>query len=681
MFDALEHWLASVQLPRIISNPSIVVSRSKMRLPIMQVSVDTKKLASFAIIAFVMGGALGGLLFNYGGVYVPTSDLSNMFGFMNQFQSYDELKDYLAESASSDMYWGGPWFSLGVDDMMMFEDSAVPRGDTITSNWESIGSGSDGEISIIPSSGTESYNVDFSGTNIQVEGVDEADVVKTDGTYIYYAKGSEIIIVKAYPASDVRIVSRTNMSRPVQDIYISGDRLIVFTAQSPNWYFYEEEGIADDGYRVILTILDISDRASPEEIREINMDGTYFNSRLIGDHLYFIIRNPAYIYDDIVELPTIREGEEWSTIDADCIWYPNNTRGWMAYHTIASLDVQDSEAKLTTETFLLDEGSTIYVSPTNMYLISEGWYRESRITKIGIENGEIKFRANGTVPGYVLNQFSMDEHDGYFRIATTGSVDNRRGGNNVFVMDTELNIVGRLEGLAEGEQIYSSRFMGDRVYLVTFKITDPLFTIDLSDPENPTVLGALKIPGFSTYLHPYDENILIGIGKETIEDKSGTIAWQQGVKISLFDVSDVSDPKELAKLVIGDRGSDSNALYDHHAFLFSRARNLLVLPILEAQIDETDFADGKAPDDWYGEYVYQGAYVFDISEEGIELRGKVTHIDDPSEFLKSGYWFDSEYQVERSLYIEDNLYTLSDGMLKVSSLSTLEELAAIDFGE
>jgi len=321
------------------------------------------------------------------------------------------------------------------------------------------------------------------------------------------------------------------------------------------------------------------------------------------------------------------------------------------------------------------------VSPTNLYLTSEGWWRETRITKIGIEDGEIKFKANGTVPGYVLNQFSMDEHDGYFRIATTSTNEGRMEGNNVFVMDSELNLVGSVEGLAEGEQIYSSRFMGDRCYLVTFKITDPLFTIDLSDPENPEVLGALKIPGFSTYLHPYDENIIIGIGKETIEDKWGEIAWQQGVKISLFDVSDVTDPKELAKLEIGDRGTESNALYDHHAFLFSRARNLLVLPILEAQIDESDFADGKAPDDWYGEYVYQGAYIFDISEEGIELRGKVTHIEDQDEFLKSGYWFESDYQVERSLYIEDNLYTLSNGMLKVNSLNSLEELAAIKLGE
>ena len=641
-----------------------------MRLPIMQVSVDTKKLASFALVAFLMGGALGGLLFNYGGVYVPTSDLSNIFGYMNQFQSYDELKEYLTVRNSYDEYWGFPMLGRGFSDVMIMEEAGTLSGGNSEIDFEVTGIAPDAD-----------GGLDYSGTNVQVEGVDEADVVKTDGTYIYYAKGSEIIIVQAYPASDVKIVSRTNMSRSIQDIYISGDRLIVFTAQTPNYYYYYEvDGMAQDEYRSILTILDISDRGNPEEVREINMDGTYFNSRLIGDHLYFIIRNPAYIYDDIVELPTIREGETWTTIDADCIWYPNNTRGWMAYHTIASMDVQDDEAKLTTETFLLDEGSTIYVSPTNMYLISEGWWRETRITKIGIEDGEIKFRANGTVPGYVLNQFSMDEHDGYFRIATTGTNEGRREGNNVYVMDPELNIVGSVEGLAEGEQIYSSRFIGDRCYLVTFKITDPLFTIDLSDPENPEVLGALKIPGFSTYLHPYDENILIGIGKETIEDKWGEIAWQQGVKISLFDVSDVSDPKELAKLEIGDRGTESNALYDHHAFLFSKARNLLVLPILEAQIDETDFADGKAPDDWYGEYVYQGAYVFDISEEGIELRGKVTHIQDPTEFLKSGYWFESDYQVERSLYIEDNLYTLSDGMLKVNSLDSLEELAAIDLG-
>lgn len=638
-----------------------------MRLPILQVTVDTRKLASFALIAFMLGGALGGVLFNFGGVYVPTTDLSNVFGYMKQFQSYDELKTFLSERNSDHYYgWNMPFLRRGMGDVMF---SAAPEASMAVDEAVAVSA---------PAAGGSN---DFSGTNIQVEGVDEADIVKTDGEYIYFAKGTEVVLVKAYPVEEAKVISRINMTNTVQDIYISENRLIIFTAKTPTYYFYEYDDSVDNQYRSILTIYDITDRENPEEIREFNMDGTYFNSRLIDNYLYFIIRNPAYLNNDEVPLPVIREGKTWSSIDADCIWYPNNTRGWMAYHTIASVDVQSDDAKLTTETFLLDEGSTIYVSPTNLYMTSEGWWRETRITKIGIQDGEIKFKANGTVPGYVLNQYSMDEKDGYFRIATTGSNDGRRDGNNLYVMNEDLQTVGSVEGLAKGEQIYSTRFMGDRCYMVTFKITDPLFTIDLSDPENPTVLGALKIPGFSTYLHPYDENILIGIGKETVEDKSGDFAWQRGVKISLFDVSDITDPKELAKLEVGDRGTESVALYDPHAFLFSRSRNMLVLPILEAQIDESDFADGKAPDDWYGEYVNQGAYVFDVSENGIELRGSITHIDDPEVYLMSGYWFDSDLQVQRSLYIEDNLYTLSNGMIKVNNIQSLAELAVINLGE
>ena len=649
-----------------------------MRLPILQVSLDTRKLASFAFVAFLLGGALGGVLFNFGGVYVPTSDLSNMFGYMNQFKNYDELKTYLNERDSGDRYWGPGisvrGFGFG-SDIMVLESSGMADVSSIAAEAVAAAGTASSAFGLIADGG------DYSGTNIQVEGVDEADIVKTDGQFIYFAKGIEVMIVRAYPVSEAKIISRINMTNSVQDIYIGGDRLIIFTAQTPNYYLYEYDSIVQDDYRSILTIYDISDRSAPEEVREINMDGTYFNSRLIDNYLYFIIRNSAYITDDEVPLPMIREGDTWSSIEADCIWYPNNTRGWMAYHTIASIDVQVDDSKLTTETFLLDEGSTIYVSPTNMYLTSEGWWRETKITKIGIEEGEIKFKANGTVPGYVLNQYSMDEKDGYFRIATSGNNGDRRSGNNLFVLNEELETVGSVEGLAKGEQIYSTRFIEDRCYMVTFKITDPLFTIDLSDPENPEVLGALKIPGFSTYLHPYDENILIGIGKETVESKSGDFAWQRGVKISLFDVSDITDPKELAKLEVGDRGTESNALYDPHAFLFSRARNLLVLPILEAQIDETDFADGEAPPDWYGEYVNQGAYVFDISENGIEHRGTVSHIENPEEFLMSGYWFESDLQVQRSLYIEDNLYTLSNGMIKVNNIQSLEELAVIDLGE
>ena len=250
---------------------------------------------------------------------------------------------------------------------------------------------------------------------------------------------------------------------------------------------------------------------------------------------------------------------------------------------------------------------------------------KTTIQRIKITKKSITFEASGEVPGYVLNQFSMDEYNGYFRIATTVNNNNWRtfaeettSKNNVYVLDMNLDVAGKLEDLALGEQIYSARFMGDRCYVVTFRNIDPLFVIDLSDPTAPTVLGQLKVTGYSGYLHPYDENHIIGIGKETVYDAKQDFAWYQGVKMCLFDVSDVSNPVEVAKYEIGDRGTDSPILYDHKSLLFDREKNLLVLPVLLAEIDENDYA-GEVPDYAYGEYVWQGAYVFEISLDEICL--------------------------------------------------------------
>jgi uncharacterized secreted protein with C-terminal beta-propeller domain len=240
----------------------------------------------------------------------------------------------------------------------------------------------------------------------------------------------------------------------------------------------------------------------------------------------------------------------------------------------------------------------------------------------------------------------------------------------------DLNVVGELEDLAPGEEIYSARFMGDRFYLVTFRKIDPLFVIDLTEPTNPKILGQLKVTGYSDYLHPYDENHLIGIGKETEAAEEGDFAWYQGVKISLFDVSDVSNPVEVAKFEIGDRGTESPVLHDHKALLFDKSRNLLVIPVLVAEIDPNDY--DEVPDSAYGEFVWQGAYVFNISTDGLELRDKITHLDDNDDLLKSGYWFYSDYAVERSLYIDDVLYTISDMKIKMNNLETLAEINELE---
>jgi uncharacterized secreted protein with C-terminal beta-propeller domain len=229
--------------------------------------------------------------------------------------------------------------------------------------------------------------------------------------------------------------------------------------------------------------------------------------------------------------------------------------------------------------------------------------------------------------------------------------------------------------------------MGSRCYLVTFKKIDPLFVIDLTNPGEPKVLGELKITGYSDYLHPYDENHVIGIGKEAVAAEEGDFAWYQGVKVSLFDVSDVANPKEIAKYEIGDRGTDSPVLYDHKAFLFDRSKNLLVLPVSVAEIDASQYPSG-VPSWAYGESVWQGAYVFDISlERGLELKGRITHCSNKmlSAGSSSAPWssyFDAEtfYQcsIERSLYIGNVLYTISDQQIGMNDLETLAEIGEID---
>ncbi len=326
----------------------------------------------------------------------------------------------------------------------------------------------------------------------------------------------------------------------------------------------------------------------------------------------------------------------------------------------------------------------------NAYAEIQKETQKTVIQKIGISNGNIEYKGKGEVSGRLLNQFSMDENGGYLRVATTveGTWDWRSSEqsspsvNNVYVLDSSMTVVGSLEDLAPGESIYSARFMGDRAYLVTFKRVDPLFVIDLSDPSNPSLLGKLKIPGYSDYLHPYDENHLIGIGKDVDEsidadkvheDDAVYYTAIKGVKLSLFDVTDVSNPQEIAKYVIGDRGTESLATSDHKAFLFDKEKNLLVIPIQLAE-----FKPNQTPESGsYGEYTFQGAYVFSLTpEDGFGYRGRITHADQDT-VDKSGYYWYSPYTIQRSLYIGENLYTVSSGMVKANALTDLSELKAI----
>jgi len=573
---------------------------------------------------------------------------------LRRFLSYEELENFVKSHSSFQGWYDGSYLPLA----------------TTSSNV--IGTGF--RVKLV--AGEISISTDYSTTNIQVDGVDEADMVKTDGRYLYILSSEKVIILLAYPPEEARVLATIELSGSPIEIFVNDNRLVVFERcgyTAPSW----EYGVGYGYYsqETAVKIYDISNRESPVLINEIRLSGAYFSSRMIGNYVYVVVNMSVGFENDVIVLPQITSRGNMRTIPPTDIYYFDNIGGSYVFAIVAAIDIQSAE-ELGENVFLTTYAHNMYVSTNNIYITytngwywySEGWDEKTIIHKISIENGKIEYKSRAEVPGYVLNQFSMDEYQGYFRIATTtGEVWGGSARNHVYVLDDNLNIVGRLEGLAPGEKIYSARFMGSRAYLVTFKKIDPLFVIDLADPTNPRTLGELKIPGYSDYLHPYDETHVIGVGKDTYD--MGSFAWYQGIKIALFDVSDPANPIEVSKYVIGDRGTDSYVLSDHKAFLFSRSKNLLVIPISLAEIDRESYS-GEVPPDAYGETVWQGAYVFSVSvENGLVLRGRITHEENAC--------LDPSYYVKRSLYINDVLYTISDGLVKMNDLKSLDEIGKV----
>ncbi|MDK2928404.1 MAG: inhibitor of cysteine peptidase [Bacillota bacterium] len=575
---------------------------------------------------------------------------------------------------------------------------------------------------------------DFSTTNVQVQGVDEADTVKTDGTHIYQVSGGRVVISRAYPADKMAVTATLDLAAEdltPQELYVDEKYLVVIgaTGNTAPVPMPKRKGPAiypprplDSTVKAVL--YDVRNKAAIKKLRELELEGTYVSSRKVGPALYLVAnRNVDFrILKEEVEKPTpsyrdTAQQEEFIALGYDEIRYfpdcpqPN-------YLLIAGLNLDKPQEKAAVAAYL-GAGETIYASTENLYvaltsyeetpaaveqetspkagaIVQEkvavrppDYITNTLVYKFALQNGRVAFEAKGQVPGTVLNQFSLDEHQGYFRIATTTGdlwrTDERTAKNNLYILDTDLKVVGRLEGIAPGERIYSVRFLGNRGYMVTFRKVDPLFVIDLKDPQKPQILGALKIPGYSDYLHPYDENHILGFGKDTVEverkDAQGrpadTMAFYQGLKIALFDVSDVSHPVEKFKEIIGDRGTDSELLRNHKALLFSKEKNLLAFPVTVMEIkNKKAVAPGEFPP--HGEFTFQGAYVYNLSlETGFSLKGRITHLN-ADEYLKAGReWYASNRNVERILYIGDNLYTISRGLIKANKISDLAEVGSL----
>jgi uncharacterized secreted protein with C-terminal beta-propeller domain len=524
---------------------------------------------------------------------------------------------------------------------------------------------------------------DYSTTNVQVQGVDEADFLKNDGKYIYIISGGTLAIVEAFPAKDAKIVSETWIGGIPKALFLEGDRLVVFATATEEEMTDVEGSVTPVPIPRTVThayIYDVSDRGNPERVRDVTFTGDYYDARMIGDYVYALTReSPVWVYDGIA-LPEVRSGEG-AAIRPD-IYRPQSPLQNYVFYTAGAFSVRNDTGTPDAETFLLGYDTTLFVSQKNLYIgyrnqgpaysgpngeippEETGTRDRTIIHRFAIEQGEIDYRAMGEVPGHLLNQFSLDEYGENLRVATT--VENRGWErpiqyNNVYVLDPAMAVIGRLEQIAQDERIYAARFAGDRLYLVTFKRIDPLFVIDLSDPRHPGILGELKIPGYSDYLHPYGADYLIGVGKETNENSWGGVSTT-GLKIALFNVSDVNNPDLVDSVVIGEAGTDSMALRDHKAFLFMEDKKFLVIPVSEVKRVENS---GSRYPGSYTTTTWQGAYVYSVTpQEGLTLQGTVTHRE-----RDNSYAWNSRDAVQRSLFMDSTLYTVSARSIVMTDLA------------
>lgn len=578
---------------------------------------------------------------------------------------------------------------------------------------------------------------DFSETNVQVAGVDEADIIKTDGNYIYTISERVLYIIKAYPGEDAEVLSTIKLESTPESLFIDGDTLAVFgNVQGSD--FYDKVNFQPRYGMTFVNIYDISDKKYPKLEKDYKYEGTYFRGRMVDGYAYIL--TSTSLYDRPIPMPVIFDGTTRTSISVENIYYYDISYDNPVFVNIHALNMDTYD--VSSKSVAVESSQHLYMSEDNIYItyteyinewelqkeitmdvldpklspadkvliekiksvdndILSGYEKESKIyqvyerflygltqseqddlqdeiqlklmnkleeyeyfeftviNKVNVEGPVITPVANAKVPGSVLNQFSMDENNNVFRIATTisprwSSFEKQRATstNNVYALDENLEMLGGLAGLAENEQIFSTRFIEDRLYMVTFRQVDPFFVIDLSIPEDIKELGQLKIPGFSRYLHPYDENTIIGIGRDATET-----GRNQGLKISLFDVSDVENPEEVAKYVTESRYVQSTAEYEHRAFLFSKEKNLLVIPAYNYNWEDSSEN-------------YNGAFVFNISKQAIELRGLVDHSKGSTEM----YWMP---YVERSLYIEELLYTKSAGLLRINRIDNLKSVKDI----
>ena len=424
---------------------------------------------------------------------------------------------------------------------------------------------------------------DYSVTNTQEENVDEADIVKTDGEYLYAMDSrGDIRIVDAEKMEVTSVIAFPGEEEDTPyEIYLDGDILQIVWGHFEYKMMediIESEGdetrlhYAEEMYSTAVTTFDISDRSNPEQAGYYQQDGLYQTSRKQGGYLYlFTDFRPDIQYGEDVRDTYIPKAGE-SFLECTDIYIPEKTEGAAEYrYKIMASVANDNPSEAEDRAAVLGSGDLFYVSEKNIYAVMRYGYQDEQsgedyteLFRLAYVDGSFEECAIGRIPGSLNDNFSLDEYKDNLRVVTTVTdyKDGFKCTNSLYILNRDLAIIGRIEELAEEETIKSARFMGDTGYFVTYRETDPLFSADLSDPENPKIKGKLKITGFSQYLHIYGEDRLLGIGWETDPDTG----WEEGLKCSMFDTSDISDVKECDRMIL-ENVLECYGLYNYKAFL------------------------------------------------------------------------------------------------------------------
>lgn len=621
----------------------------------------------------------------------PEPSVVRTAGSLVQFDACDEFLDYVVSHAVDLV---GPY---GLEGSPVFWPEAARLGE------EADDVGGDGSA---PS---------FSGTNVQVEGVDEPDIVKTDGDRIVLISDGQFIVVDVSGDRPTELGRMPVGELSVQNLFLAGDKALLFGsawAQGPiPLADTSDRGVAPRYSAPTVRVVEVDlGGEHPEIVRTMTIDGSFVSARMVGDSVRIVLgsgpvgfewsypegsglRAERKAIEENKEIVRRSTEENWIPyyitadadgdvtdegllLDCDRVARPDEFSG-LDMLSVVTIDLGDGLDVVDT-TGLMATGDTVYASEDSLYVATHNWqtwvWFESReesdrpegpsteIHKFDIsEAARTRYLATGAVDGYLLNQFAMDEHDGMLRVASTTSPSWWGGGPDSDSRITVLREIGDglvpigvVDGLGESEQIYSVRFMGDVGYVVTFRQVDPLYTVDLSDPRDPEVLGELKIPGYSAYLHPVGEDRILGVGQDATED--GVV---KGTQVSLFDVSDLTNPRRLDTYTFGE-GTNSEVEYDHHAFLYWDG--LAVIPVQQWMWD------GKA------EEGFVGALALEVGDDGtLREVGELTHPGG------KGQSWDWRARILRSLVIGDSLYTISEQGIMKSSVSGLDEEGWLGF--